>query len=94
VKARFRELVGRMLLGLFACALTFGALEGIRKCDVTPPCPHGGIDPASGLQIACSMVGIIGPCPIASLNGLGSAVVGGTVGTWAYLRRRDTERRV
>jgi hypothetical protein len=94
LKARFRELIRPMTLGLLACALAFGALEGVRKCDVTPPCPRGGIDAASGLQIACRMVMILGPCPIVSLNGLGSAVVGWTVGAWAYLRRRDAERRV
>lgn len=78
-----------MLLGVLACAVALGGLLGVRKCDLTPPCPPGGTDPVTGLQIACSMVKIIGPCPIDALDGLASMGVGGTVAVWAYLRRRE-----
>jgi len=89
VKALLPHLIRPLLLGVLACAVVFGALIGVRKCDLTPPCPPGGTDPVSGLQIACSMVKIIGPCPIDSLDLLASVAAGGTLAVWTYLRRRE-----
>jgi hypothetical protein len=80
-----------ILLGVLACALTFGGLWSVRKCDLTPPC-HPGADPVSGLEITCSTVKMIGPCPIDSLDVLASVAVGGTVAIWAYVRRREHAR--
>lgn len=78
-----------MLLSLLACAVTFGGLAGARKCDLTPPCTPRGNDPVTGFPFACSMVKIIGPCPIEALDGLAGMAAGGTVAVWTYLRRRD-----
>ncbi|MDE3097126.1 MAG: hypothetical protein KGK07_14150 [Chloroflexota bacterium] len=69
-----------MLLGILVGALVVAALLGVRKCDLTPPCPPGQF---------CTAVKIIGRCPIDALDGLASVAAGGTVAVWTYLRRRD-----
>ena len=79
MEPQVRHLIRSMLLGVLTCALAFGGLLGVRKCDLTPQCPPGRI---------CTTVKIVGPCPIDALDGLASVAAGGTVAVWAYLRRR------
>ena len=74
------------MLGVLACALTYGALVTIPKCDVTPPCV---LPPPDGNVIyACTMIKMIGPCPVGLLGGLGSVAIGATVAVWTSRARR------
>lgn len=71
-----------LLLGLLACALAFGGLWAVRRCNLEP-CTR------PSLEHPCSMVLVTGPCPVDSLDAVAGVAVGGAIAVWTYVRRRE-----